>query len=99
MYVFIDNAVPQKAQSGRRYISFWARVLIGTEFISIAGFKYFPDTKSVSTPTQGKGGGKFVNLTKMSGGLYNAIAQAAEKVLADYPLDAVDPEIETAKAA
>ena len=84
MFIAIENAVPQKAKTGRVYFSFWAKLFFddeGSRAISVSGFKYFPDTKSVSTPSINKGDTKFINTSKLTAEMYNDIRQAAENAI------------------
>ena len=82
--VAIENFTPQEAKNGRRYYSFWVRVLMGPYFISISGWKYFPDTAKLSTPSQNKGGTKFINTTKTSAELYNRIQELAHEMFGRF---------------
>lgn len=83
MFVAIDGIAPQRSQSGRRYFSFWAKLYFDDELsINVSGFKYYPDTKTISTPSVNKGGDKFINTAKLSGKMYNAIREAAETAIA-----------------
>lgn len=82
MFVAIDNIAPHIARNTRQYFSFWAKVYFDNEtFISVSGFKYYPDTKTISTPSVNKGDEKFINTAKLSAKLYNSIRSAAENAI------------------
>lgn len=82
MFVAIDNIAPHEARNGRRYFSFWAKVYFDdNRFMSVSGFKYYPDTKTISTPSVNKGDEKFINTAKLSALLYNDIRSAAENAI------------------
>ena len=78
--MMIEN--PKWVQGQKRgYFAFWVRLLDKDLSIAVSGFKYFPDSRTVSSPSNCKGDGKFVNTTKLSAELYNLIMTKAQEML------------------
>src|SRR4051812_1312499 len=71
LIVLLENATPQTSRQGRQYLSFWVKVMMGEEWVSSSGWKYYPDVQIISTPSAMKEGGKFFNTSKTSIGFYN----------------------------
>ena len=76
--VAIEQFTPQTSRDGRKYVSFWLRMLVGDFLISTGGWKYFPDDGRLSTPSHSKGEARgFVNTAKVNPEFYNHIQQLA----------------------
>lgn len=86
LVVTIENPSPQVSKQGRKYVSFWVRLLVDDFFISIAGWKYYPDEQKISTPSQIKGPGKFINTTKVNPAFYNHIQDLMTRMFAGADL-------------
>lgn len=67
------------SQNGKEYYSFWVRFNFGTEYFASSGWKYFPESGKVTTPSQMKGPGHFFNTSKVSAGLLREISKKAEE--------------------
>jgi hypothetical protein len=83
MKIRVENGKPVVGKSGRSYFSFWIRISDGMFTHSESGWKYFPDTQTVSAPSvmKGKDGGgkaKFINTTKPNPAFFNEVRAQAE---------------------
>ena len=82
--LMVEGFKPQETKAGRKYYSFWVKILLGEMFISIAGWKYFPDLDTVSSPSIGKGQEKgFFNTCKMNVAFYKAVQQKARQSISE----------------
>lgn len=81
--ICLENASAQTSRQGRQYFSFSVRLLAGDIFLSTVGWKYYPDSQTISTPSQAKGDGKFINTVKMSATLYNRVQDEARRFFGD----------------
>jgi hypothetical protein len=75
----IENPKLVTGKNGKEYCSFWVRVFDGALGCAVAGWKFFPNTGTVGTPSQYKGSGakgaKFVMLVKPTKEFYNAVRE------------------------
>lgn len=85
-----------KLMSGgkRPYFTFWAHAAQGPKSITVSGWKYFPDTQTISTPSVMKGQGRFVNTTRVSKEFYNDVLAQATQYFAGWSTTDT-PETET----
>ncbi len=83
--ILIDNLTYQESKNKNepsKYYTFWLRVRVEAgEFLAIAGWRYFPETRSLATPAIRKGDGKFFNTTKLSPRLYDAVKAMVEEAI------------------
>ena len=82
----------------RPYYSFWVDVFSGPQMMSVSGWKYFPDTQTISSPSVYKGDGKFFNTTKLTKEMFNRVAQVAAAHFADNPDQEITQEEEEVTA-
>ena len=80
--VYIEQPNHHVAQNGKDYFTFWVRFQFGTEYFAASGWKYFPETRKVTTPSQMKGPNHFFNTTKISAGLLGEISAKADEYFA-----------------
>jgi hypothetical protein len=77
--ISIEQITEQVSKTGRSYYSFWVRLNFNGRAISSGGWKYFPDKQTLSSPSQGKEGGRFFNTTKLNPQMYNDILAVAAR--------------------
>ena len=83
MKFIIENIKWQSRPGQRAYVTFWVRFLFPSlpGYLSISGWRYYPDTGTMATPSVPKGGGKFMDLLHMSAEVYNAIGKEAYRLI------------------
>ena len=77
--ITLEQITEQVSKNNKPYFSFWVRLNFNGRFLSVAGWKYFPQDRKLSTPSQGKGDGKFVNTAKVDPKLYNDVLTLADQ--------------------
>jgi hypothetical protein len=83
MKIRVENGKSVTSQKGRSYFSFWLRVTDGPFALGVAGWKYYPDTKTISSPSQLKGkvksgGPKFINTSQPNPAFFNEVLAQAQ---------------------
>ena len=92
MTILIEG--PKWVQGQKRgYFAFWVRLIHGVVSIAISGFKYFPDKKTVSTPSAMKGEGRFVDTVKVTADTYNLILKEALRVFDTMEADGAEDDL------
>jgi hypothetical protein len=82
MRILIEQLKPgTKKDAAREYWTFWVRVFSGDLWVSVSGFRYFPDKRTIALPAAQKGNGSYHDMTKMSGVLFNRILEEVERLL------------------
>jgi len=74
----IDSVTLKEPDSGRRYYAFSVSFNVVGPFdpVTTMGWRYYPDTDGLSTPSITLRGGKFLNTHKISAARYIAIKDA-----------------------
>jgi hypothetical protein len=82
MIILVENLKQGVTRDGKVFYSFWVRFLIGKEWMSVSGWRYFVEDHTLSTPSVYKGAGKnYANTMKVSGAIYNAVKERIEETL------------------
>lgn len=95
MTIRIENGklITPEGKQKREYYSFWVHIFSGKDSISISGWKYFPDTQSISSPSVMKGQGRFINTTKTSKEFFNKVLYEATQYFSESQvIDSVQEE-------
>jgi hypothetical protein len=86
MKVLIEQIKPGVSpNTSQVYYTFWVRFMdVKTGlWITSGGWRYFPDTRTVYSPSVSKGNGSYVTTVKTSTELHNLIQSKLETLLAD----------------
>ena len=94
MKIRIENAKLVTASNGKEYYSFWIRIFEGKLAYSDAGWKFFPETGTVCTPSEFKGkrkdGGKYnIKLGKPTKEFYEEVCSQVAGYF-DLPANATE---------
>jgi hypothetical protein len=75
----------EKSARKQPYYTFWVHMWIaGTQYVTIAGWKYYPDTKKIGLPSIHKGAGHYNNIIKIDHESREFIRQQAEATFTEY---------------
>jgi hypothetical protein len=69
------------------YYTFWVRFIDGAHWHTISGWRYWPETDKLGTPSYPKGGGKFVGTIKMDSGTYEQVKDGIRRFVGVHPDD------------
>ncbi len=80
MTLFVEKPKLVVSQAERKYYCFSLRILEGEFSLSVSGWRYYPDNRTISTPSQYKGQGKYVNTVNLTAETYNIVQDVAIKM-------------------
>jgi hypothetical protein len=87
MNIIVDNLQPTTAKVKgfeTLYYTFWVRFMVtgSPDWVTVGGWRYWPDKRTVSTPSMNKGGLKgYYNTTKIPPTTYSRILDEVERHL------------------